>query len=101
MSVELVGEDAQRACDECDCSVGMAARAAVRNLRETSPQQPGVGCVPAALHELLEARCDRGETVDTRAALSGALLRQVASHARGLDDAAGVGGKDDDRARAE
>jgi len=101
MSVELVGEDAQRARYERNRSVGMPAGSAACDLREPASQKPGVWRVPAALHELLEARCDRRETVDAGTALSCTLFCQITSDARRLHDAARIGGKDDDRARSE
>src|SRR5437879_10605103 len=95
--LELVGEDAQGARDERNRAVRVAAGAAACDLGEPPPQEPGVRRAPAALHELLQARGDRRETVHAWAALSRALLREIASDARRLRDAARVGGKSHDR----
>src|SRR6476660_7871513 len=101
MAVELLAEDAERARDERGDAVGVAAGAASRDLREPPAEDGFRRHLSSAVCELLEALCDRSEAVDARPALSGALLGEVPRDARRLGDATCVGGKDDDRARAE
>jgi hypothetical protein len=60
VSFELAGKDTERACDECDCAVGMAAGAAVRHLREPPPQHVVIRPSPAQSNKSLETVGDCG-----------------------------------------
>jgi len=60
MSFELVGKDTERARNQCDCAVGVTAGAAVRHLREPTPQHVVIRQAPTRPNELVETVGDGG-----------------------------------------
>src|SRR4029079_12409312 len=84
-----------------DCSVRVATGTTAGDLCEPAAQDADIRRTPIAPHEARERVRDSRETVHARPALPGALVREVAEDARGLDDAACAGGQRDERTRAE
>ena len=99
MRCGFCGERCERARDEPCSSVRVSTGAAASDLFRPTRELRPIGTT--AVRELLEATRERGETMDARAALSGALSGEVTRHARGLGERTGGLGQRDDDARAE
>jgi hypothetical protein len=99
MELDLVAEDRERALDETDHAVRMAAGSAAANLLQ--PAQRICAAVASACRKRLEGAGESREAVDAGSTLAGALVGEVAGDAGGLVESAGNLGQDDDRAGAE
>ena len=104
---DVVGEDPQRAGGQPGHAVGQVAGTAPLDESEqvAQPAQRAAVRAPAAASRaeghLLKRVGDGWQAVQARAALPGALARQVADHPRRLGQPAAGGGQDEEDARAE